>query len=174
MWIEDKVFIEGRVARGKVNSVCRSYVHVAYRLMMSWMWISRTCCSSHNDSFNEIAWNEKVNEWDYGCQIMFGRHTHAWKFNKFSLFYLLCLNFRLVLLIWIETSNHVAHTLCEQVRWWHCWKNHVAPIVSRPVISVWTAISVLKVTAMAAMLYGLWRLFDGVIELVIIGKATEE
>lgn len=35
MWIEDKVFIEERAGRGKVNSVCRSYVHVAYRLMMS-------------------------------------------------------------------------------------------------------------------------------------------
>lgn len=126
--------------------------------MRCWRWICQTCCSNRIDFCKKITRNwSKHSKWMDIC--------------------LLCLNFRFVLLIWIQASNHVAHSLCVEMRQWHSWQHNVTPIITWPMkISVIVSIVVwIKTIAMTVWLMLEWLrlLLDVVIEFMFFRRAPE-
>lgn len=93
------------------------------------------------------------------------------------------LNFRFILLVGIQASNHVTHSLCVQMRQWHSRQNNITPVITWPVkISVIVSIAV-RIQTIAVIVclmlkwlwlrLRLWLLLDGVIKFMFFGRTSE-
>jgi hypothetical protein len=92
-------------------------------------------------------------------------------------FHSLCLNLRLVLLIGIQATNHITHSLRVEMRQGHGGQDNVTPIITWPVkisviVSIAARIQAIAVAVVCLMLKRL-RLLNVVVEFMFLGRASE-